>query len=526
MKTLKIASLLFAVTVWAASVAFALPPNSALTVTLSTVSPTGQLTQVASQPVTSDAGGKIAFSFSNVPTGSSFLMVQIMSGNSVLRRAMVAAPAANGSVKVGVDQVTDRQALAMTQTISSAGTVDPTQMMALMNMVRSGAISDTDAQNFGPLGQSASAAFEKTLTDNGVTAAQLGTFKTNLINAMRDYAAGFQQAVTSSTAAAAAAQRGAALSTFRDDVVNAGVNAGISSDLIQLAFGQAGSAAASAPAAANFSNPDIGTTLMATWGLGAMQVQLQAQARNYTDAMSVVNASNTLQTRFANAKTTLGGAIQSAQQTFEQAMFADQASFPSSTTITGAVSAMLTRMQTAFNGFFSSSTASDADVSSMLTTMASRMAGMGGMMGGMSSTTLSGMGIGMMTTSPTSSGAQNWTVMMVAAGEFVSPTLGMTYTPITNTLTSQLTTVPTPPSFASFADPYKSLLELQYDLMLTKLLALQQEASLGTSPTLAQVAQIAATEYQNRAAIMQNISGVTDAQKSAMVAALTQPQLL
>ena len=147
-------------------------------------------------------------------------------------------------------------------------------------------------------------------------------------------------------------------------------------------------------------------------------------------------------------------------------------------------------------------------------------------MGGMTSGTLSGMGIGMMTTSPTSTTTQNWTVMMVASGDFVTPTFGMTYTPITSNLTTQLTTVPTPPAFANFADPYKSLLEVQYDLMLTKLLALQQEASLGPSPTPAQVASIAATEYQNRATIMQNVTGVTDAQKSAMVATLTQPQLL
>ena len=118
---------------------------------------------------------------------------------------------------------------------------------------------------------------------------------------------------------------------------------------------------------------------------------------------------------------------------------------------------------------------------------------------------------------------------MVASGDFVTPTFSMTYIPST-TLATQLTsaggTVPTPPTFASFADPYKSMLELQYDLMLNKLIALQQEASLGSSPTPAQVAQIAATEQQTRTTIMQNLTGVTDAQKSALMTTLSQPQLL
>ena len=52
------------------------------------------------------------------------------------------------------------------------------------------------------------------------------------------------------------------------------------------------------------------------------------------------------------------------------------------------------------------------------------------------------------------------------------------------------------------------------------------EASLGSSPTPAQVAQIAATEQQTRTTIMQNLTGVTDAQKSALMTTLSQPQLL
>jgi hypothetical protein len=158
------------------------------------------------------------------------------------------------------------------------------------------------------------------------------------------------------------------------------------------------------------------------------------------------------------------------------------------------------------------------------------MSGLGGMMGGMTGGTLAGMGIGMMVTTPGSTSTQNWSVMMVATNNFVVPTRTMTYTPITTTLSTELTgmgiTPPTPPNFNSFADPYKSMLELQYDLVLTKLINLQKLAQIGTTPTQAQMFNIKDTDLATKNTMRGNITGLTSSQATALMASLAQPEML
>ncbi|MDO8721258.1 MAG: hypothetical protein Q7J31_03410, partial [Syntrophales bacterium] len=213
---------------------------------------------------------------------------------------------------------------------------------------------------------------------------------------------------------------------------------------------------------------------------------------------------------------------------FEQ-MFANPSAFPDAATISSTESTMLAAMQTLFNNFVSTdAAASSNDITGMLSAMATQMNGMGGMMSGMTSTTLANMGIGQMVTMP-GGALQNWTVMMVSANDFVTPGLQLTYTPST-TLSGQLTalgvTPPTPPTFSQFADPYKSMLELQYDLLLLKLINVEKLVQLGTAPMQAQLAQLKEDDLAMKAAIMQNIVGLTDAQKDALIVSMTVPEMM
>ncbi|HEX9080378.1 MAG TPA: hypothetical protein VF795_12365 [Desulfuromonadaceae bacterium] len=518
-----------------ATSAFALTPNTAYTVKLSAVSSAGQLSQVATMAATADSSGRVAFSFSNVPsTGTNrFLMVQVVDGNgAIAREGMVAAPAAGGNVTMGVSEVTDKQAKAMIKTMADAQSDDPGFVMMLMSMVRSGAITDTDAQGFSPLAQAAKNAFDAFMTTNGVTAAQMTQFKSNLLTAMQSYAGEINQSVAAATPAAEADARGDAIAQFMDAMVNAGANAGISANLMPIAF-DAGGAAAETAAGASSINAAVITAMQATFRTGTQQRQVRAEMRRFADSMPVMAATTTQVNQFTTARTQMGNAMLTAQENFEQ-MFADPAVFPSAPTIASTETTMLTAMQTAFTTFLSSNTAgvaaSSSDISTMLGTMATRMSSMGGMMGGMTSGTLSGMGIGMMVTTPGSSTTQNWTVMMVSTNNFVVPGLSMTYTPSTTTLAGQLTglgiTPPTAPTFSSFADPYKSMLELQYDLMLAKLINLQKVAQIGATPTQAQLATIKGADLATKAAIGGNIAGLTSAQATALMVCLAQPQML
>lgn len=519
-----------------ATSALALTPNTPYTVKLSTVSSTGQLTQLASMPATADANGKVAFNFTGVPNNntSRFLMLQIVDGaGATARQGMVAAPAPGGTVAMGVSEVTDKQAKAMLKTMADAQTTDPeSAVMMLMTMVRSGAISDTDAQGFSPMASGAANAFDTYMASNGVTATQMAAFQANLLTAMQSYAAEIKQSVDASTPAAEASARGDAIAHFMDAMVNAGANAGIPANLMHIAFDAAGAAAETA-AAGTAINPDVITAMKAQFRTGTQLRQANAEMRRYADAMPVMGATTAQTQQFITARTQMGSAMASAQENFEQ-MFADPTTFPTATTISANETAMLTAMQTAFNTFQSSSTtgvaASSTDITTMLGSMATRMSGMGGMMGGMNSGTLAGMGIGMMTTTPGSATTQNWTVMMVATNNFVMPGLAMSYTPSTTTLATQLSglgiTPPTAPTFSTFAEPYKSMLELQYDLMLAKLINLQKVAQIGTIPTQAQMATIKEADLATKASIMANITGLGTPQRDALAVSMAQPQIL
>ncbi len=158
----------------------------------------------------------------------------------------------------------------------------------------------------------------------------------------------------------------------------------------------------------------------------------------------------------------------------------------------------------------------------MLGTMAGHM---GNMMGGgmMSGSTLSGMGFGMVETTLGGT-SRNWSIMMVAASNLASTVPDLVYAPVTADLTSQLSpeNVPAAPDWSQVPEgPYRSLLELQYDLMLVHLIDVQAVDALTPPPTQDDLAAISARELANRALIRQGLKGLTDTQVDALMAALS-----
>ena len=507
--------------VFFANSALALTPHTTFMVKLSTVSPAGRLMEAATTSGISDASGKLSFHFANVPTNSAarFLMVQVADGNgAIVRQAMVPASTPGGTINMGISEVTDRQAKAMLKTIADAGSDNPTPMMLLTSMVRSGAISDSDAQSFSPIARNAASAFETFMTANGVTAAQMTALKVGMLTAMGDVAAKYRDAVNAATPSLAADQRGAAMTAFTDAVAKAAVDAGIAANLMPLALDKAAKAAEGA-AANTPMDTNVIMAMKATLRMETAQRQLKAEMGSYGTAMTAMGATAVQMQQLSTASKALGSAMMSAQANFEQ-MFADPANFPNAAAISAAESTMLTTMQMMSANFTTTDAAApNSEITSMLNTMATRIGTMGGTMSGMTSTALSGMGIGRMTTAA-GNGLHNWTVMMTAANNFVTADLPLTYTPST-TLTGQLAalggTPPTPPAFAQLADPYKSLLELQYDLMLLNLINARKLAQLGTTPTQEQLAQLKEETLAMTAALKQNLSGITDAQKDVLV---------
>jgi hypothetical protein len=184
--------------------------------------------------------------------------------------------------------------------------------------------------------------------------------------------------------------------------------------------------------------------------------------------------------QFNGAAATLGNSMVTAQESFEL-IFASPAAFPSFQDIAFARDNLSLTLQSLTTNFITNTTASPGEVIDMQTIMA-------GKMNGMTLATLQGMGIGSMFTSPSAS-SQNWLTMMVAGANFFTPPIQMTYSSAVTKLASRFPSQP-PPNFTLLSTPYKSLLRLQYDLMLPKFnnrQALAQAAQPVTESTLAQI---------------------------------------
>jgi hypothetical protein len=533
MKRISVLGLALLLSAYCATSALALTANHAYTVQLSPVSATGQQTAVEQMDATTDGNGKLSFHFTNVPDSGTapFLMVQIMDNaggqQQVVRQTLVPAPNSGQQMQMGVDEVSFRQTQAALQAMQAASDSGDATLRAMfpLTMIPTGAMSAADAGSFGQAAGTGAATFRNYLSQNGVTADQMTAFQSALTEAMREFASDNKTAVDQTDPGTAAGLRGKASAQFMAAMIQAAQTAGIDPTLVSDAFDQAGKAMDNSAALSGLPSGEL-AAMHATYLAGAQQRHLQAQMGRYAAAMPVVGASASQTQQFTSAMTNLQNAMVQARQTFCQQAFTDPSTLPDPTTVDQALSTMETGMQNAFNAFNQDTTASQTQIDAMLTTMAGHMGNMigGGMMSG---SNLAQMGFGMMET--TLGGTpQNWSIMMVAASNLASTVPGLVYTPVTADLTSQLSpaNVPPAPDWSQLPDgPYKSLLELQYDLMLVHLIDAQAVAVLTPPLTQEELAAISAQDLANRAEIRQGIQGLTDAQVAALMAALSPPHM-
>ena len=565
-----------------AAPALALPVNKVLTVQLSVISSatfndtsqtppvlTPVLTPVRTISVTTDASGKVSFGFSSVPTSDTaqFLMVRILDGTTVLRQSVVPAPAPGKTVNFGVSEVTTSQATALLKAFADSGSGSTTLAAMIMTMVRSGAISDADLRNISPLARAAANAFESFLSANGA-AGQLTAFRANLLPALQDFAAAYKDSVDTVALAndasttnpvqdlliqvasnqREAARRGDAVARFLGALVNAGADAGISPALMHIAFTEAGKAAEAVDSSVS---SDVVTAMLAIFRTGAQHCQLQANMRNYVGALPFLNLSSaaaqqtfknmttvgglkqfkdpttsakqqqfiTAALQFNTAAVTLGAARVTAQEDFEL-LFVNPGFFPPLQDIAFARDNLSLTLQSLGTNFIAATTASPGDIITMQTNLASGS--------GMTLDTVQGMGLGSMFTSAGAS-SQSWLMMMVAGANFVTPPIQMTYSSSVTNLASKFPSQP-PPNFSLFSNPYKSLLRLQYDLMLLKLnnqLGLTQAVQPVTQSALAQIKE---DDLALRKTMLQNISisgiGTSADLANALMIVMAQPELL
>jgi hypothetical protein len=229
---------------------FALIANTPYTLELSKVNSDGTTTLVGKPlSVTSDATGRVDFTFSNVPTLATnrFLIVTVKDAAGVVQiKSFAPAPSSGATGTLGVNTTTTAQAMLMERLGAVVGTDDPVVVAFGLMFTRNPNLSTTDIDNFAIIGQQAIIiGMEPYMLANGATAAQMATFKNKLVY---NNAAGskdlsnFTDLTRSAVLNPAQAQADMAQASglISDIFVDAAAAANIDLDLILAAFDSAG----------------------------------------------------------------------------------------------------------------------------------------------------------------------------------------------------------------------------------------------------------------------------------------------
>lgn len=361
----------------------ALSPNTIFTVTLEKFLADGTLSTVSASTVRSDVNGKIAFTFSSVPTcpTTNFLSIKVTdAGNNVVRRSFTPAPPANASNTLGANGVSTKQAEAMVAAGALIGSDDPFVVLFGLMFSRTDALTASDVDQIAILGREGiQNGMEPDMLANGVTAAQMTTFKEKLVCAstgkkdLSNFTALFKSAVD--TPAAAQADMAKAAGLLADIVIDAAADAGIDLDVILAGFDVAGdkvNATGSPGAAAMLAMTDaVRNSMMQAVNSFSTRVGVQKVQQRYSDALTTLGVSGTAVTRFNAAVTTLGTDLAAIDTTYAK-YFDDPVNWPMTTAIRTLID---NAYQTAFGTFQTSIASTNAEITAMQTNMSTGLGG-------------------------------------------------------------------------------------------------------------------------------------------------------
>jgi len=351
----------------------ALPANTQYTVTLEKFLSDGTLSTVAATQVLTDVNGKIAFTFSNVPAcpTTNFLSIKVTDGlNNIVRRSFAPAPPANATNGLGANGVSTKQGEAMVSIGARIGSDDPLAVLFGLMFTRTDVLTATDISSIATIGQEAVInGMEPDMLANGVTAAQLTTFKQKLVCAsagkkdLSNFTTLFKSAVD--TPAQAQADMAKAAGLLGDIVIDAAEAAGIDLDVFLAAFETAGdkvNAGAGAAAMAAMS-VSVRNSMNQSVNSFSTRIGVQKVQSRYAAMLSTLGVSGAAVTRFNTAVSTLGTDMAAIDTTYAK-YFDDPVNWPMTNAIQTAID---TAFQTAFGTFQTSIASTDAEITQMQT---------------------------------------------------------------------------------------------------------------------------------------------------------------
>lgn len=222
-----------------------LPLSKDLAVRLSTLSSQGQLQTVSEIIAKSDALGKIAFNFPTVPsaTVTPYLYIQIIDGTTVLRQTIVISPQPGANVDIGVSEVTDLQARALLKATAISGRLTPLHLLVAQTLLRTPTVSIAYAELTGPAIVAGAESISQVIATDGLTTDQIATFLSKLSIGLANASAIYRKSVDDAIAfdqKVEAYRRGEAYAVLMQSLISAGLDAGINLETLTTAFAAAG----------------------------------------------------------------------------------------------------------------------------------------------------------------------------------------------------------------------------------------------------------------------------------------------
>lgn len=568
--------------------AFALSAGS-YTVTVEKIKSNGTVTGTTeggasldlSTNATTDANGKISFTFTKaIPTSDSatnpckFLVIYVKdAAGTVVRKAISPCTAAGSSVPLGVSGVTDKQTDALLAGFTQGATDDPIFAVFGFTLVRSGDMAAADITAMTDVGYkglyNTGGFVDYLTTTRGVTAAELATFRSNIVTQMGSatgYTKLMKDAVDATTAAGSSDNRGKAAGQVLKIMI-AAADGVFPQDYIMEAFNAMGAIAQPAMAAkvtAGTLSAKGASMASAAFGGGTQKLKADRAIEKYVAAMTLMGATGADLTTFNAAVATLRTAMETAFAAFE-AVFAENESQSTGThtEIDDDKTTMSTRLTTAFTAFMTSMAASDTRIGTMITNIETAL----GLSSGQSGM-LTRFNNGQMFKFYTSAGtATNWPVNSVVLTDWFSSTKtaggDVTYTRDTlaipaamiwrgtcsngtdflkSTCLSHLATwTPQRSCFGTVAAtgeggtclstpaPYSRLMAIQEDMMIREFarFAAQQTAGgdMGMNKTVEKdFTDGIATLYGNIGGTTNGTTAISTAQKKAIITMMQSPQ--
>lgn len=364
----------------------ALTPNSNYTITVQKMNSDGTVTDFSTATGTTDADGKLSFTLSSMPTNAdcNFIVFLITDDSGqVVRKGFVPAPPAGSTNSLGVNTLSTAQTNTVLAAAAAAGTDNPIAVAFILVLLRSPDATESDATTLAALGREAilgDSGFQGFLLNQGVTEAQLATFKARLIynptsgkKTIADMMASFKTAVDQAAAGntdVATKEMQKAGGFMADVFLDAGEAAEIDLTMIQAAHDAAGVVAQSTTNQARMLsiNASVRKSIeqaMSSFFQRLASIKIKSE---YTKALTTLGATGTQVDRFLTAVNTMMTCNATIEETYgEYFMNPDSYISANSTTQQAVQEAIGQAFNTCFQTFATGMAGTDDDINTMKT---------------------------------------------------------------------------------------------------------------------------------------------------------------